>query len=160
MNDNKRTLRAEAPEDLHYNWDMLRLPPDTNFPVPSTEAVQHMASTLLSKVASLQGRDNHDAKFVLAMTSLWQDLSKDDRNFVFQRLNLISILTAPLLQAPMTTTFLQEWCQKHTSQYIDSREGVSSHRIKANNSNHSHNNHSNQQGVAGTEEVAVKIKNC
>lgn len=82
----------EAPEDPNYNWEMLRVPSTTSFPVPSTGAVQRMASGLLSKLGSLQGRDNHDARFVLQMTSLWPDLDEEDRKFVFQRLNLYSIV--------------------------------------------------------------------
>lgn len=78
----------DQPEDPNYQWNALRVATTTNFPVPSTGAVQRMASSLLSKLSSLQGRDNHDARFVLQMTSLWPDMDEDDRRFVFQRLNL------------------------------------------------------------------------
>lgn len=84
----------DQPEDPNLNWNALRVTTTTNFPVPSTGAAQRMASSLLSKLGSLQGRDNHDARFVLQMTSLWPDMDEDDRKFVFQRLNLYAIVAS------------------------------------------------------------------
>lgn len=81
-------------EDPNFNWNGLRVPTTTNFPVPNTGAVQRMASSLLSKLHTLQGRDNHDARFVLQMTSLWPDMDEEDRKFVFQRLNLYAIVAS------------------------------------------------------------------
>lgn len=83
---------ADQPEDPNFNWNALRVASTTNFPVPSTGSVQRMASSLLSKLSSLQGRDNHDARFVLQMTSLWPDMDDEDKKFVFQRLNLYAIV--------------------------------------------------------------------
>lgn len=104
-------LPIDTPEDPKYNWDVLRALADTSFPVPPTWTVQRMASTLLSKLSTLQGRDNHDAKFALQMTSMWPDLSDEDKKCVFQRLNIYSIVglrpseRAPLQPQPQITTY-------------------------------------------------------
>lgn len=87
-------VQPEVQEDPNYNWEILRVPADTSFPVPSTGTVQRMASTLLSKLSTLQGEDNHDEKFALQMTSMWPDLSDEDKHLVFQRLNIYSIVAA------------------------------------------------------------------
>lgn len=56
--------------------------------------VQWMASSLLSKIPNLQGKDMPDAKFVHQMVSLWPNLADEDKHFIFKRLNLFVIVAA------------------------------------------------------------------
>lgn len=60
---------VEVPEDPNFNWNLLKLPAETNFPVPCTSLVQHIAADLLARLPSLVARDQHDARFVLAVIS-------------------------------------------------------------------------------------------
>lgn len=85
---------ADPPEDPHFMWERLALPPETNFTVPSTDMIQRMATSLFAKVPLLSGRDQQEARFVLQVVSTWPDLSLDDRHWVFQRLNVYCIVTA------------------------------------------------------------------
>lgn len=85
---------ADPPEDPHFIWDRLALPLETNFAVPSTGMVQHMATSLFAKVPTLTGLDQHEARFVLQVVSLWPDLTPDDRQWVFQSLNVYCIVAA------------------------------------------------------------------
>lgn len=75
-------------------WERLALPSETNFVVPSNGMVQHMATSLFARVPTLQGRDQHEARFVLQVVSLWPDLTAADRQWVFQRLNVYCIVAA------------------------------------------------------------------
>lgn len=86
--------QADPPEDPHFQWDRLVLPTETNFTVPSTGMIQKMATSLFARVPLLTGRDQHEARFVLQVTSLWPDLSPDERHWVFQRLNVYCIVAA------------------------------------------------------------------
>lgn len=70
---------ADPPEDPNFMWDRLALPSETNFVVPSTGMIQHMATSLFARVPTLQGRDQHEARFVLQVVSLWPDLTAADR---------------------------------------------------------------------------------
>lgn len=56
--------------------------------------VQRMATSLFAKVPLLTGRDQHEADFVLQMVILWPDLSDEDKQWVFQRLNVYCIVAA------------------------------------------------------------------
>lgn len=56
--------------------------------------VQRMATSLFAKVPLLTGRDQHEAHFVLQMAILWPDLSDDDKQWVFQQLNVYCIIAA------------------------------------------------------------------
>lgn len=85
---------ADPPEDPNFVWERLTLPSETNFTVPSTGMVQHMATSLFARVPTLTGRDQHKARFVLQVVSLWPDLTPADRQWVFQRLNVYSIVAA------------------------------------------------------------------
>lgn len=81
-----------VPEDLAFNWDLLMVPSDTNFPVPCIGKVQQIAAGLLNRLPFLRGRDLHDARFVLQMTGMWKDLQDEDRKRIFQRLNVYAIV--------------------------------------------------------------------
>lgn len=50
---------AEPPEDPDFDWSRLVLPPETSFQVPGNGQVQRMASSLLARVPTLAGRDQH-----------------------------------------------------------------------------------------------------
>lgn len=53
-----------------------------------------MATLLFAKVPLLQGRDQHEARFVLQVISMCPDLSPEDRQWAFQRLNVYCIVAA------------------------------------------------------------------
>lgn len=65
---------AETPPDPNFAWDRLCLPSETNFRVPGEGMVQRMATSLFAKLPTLSGRDQHEARFILQVTSLWPDL--------------------------------------------------------------------------------------
>lgn len=46
---------ADPPEDPNFVWERLAMPSETNFVVPSTGMIQHMATSLFSKVPLLTG---------------------------------------------------------------------------------------------------------
>lgn len=71
---------AEPPEDPAFDWGRLVLPPETNFQVPGTGLVQRMATSLFARVPTLAGRDQHEARFVLQVISLWPDLRDEERD--------------------------------------------------------------------------------
>lgn len=83
---------AEPPEDPDFDWSRLVLPPETSFQVPGNGKIQRMASTLLARVPTLAGRDQHEARFVLQVVSLWPDLHEEERFWAFQRLNVYCIV--------------------------------------------------------------------
>lgn len=56
--------------------------------------VQRMASSLYARVPTLAVRDQHEARFVLQVISLWPDLREDERAWAFQRLNVYCIVAA------------------------------------------------------------------
>lgn len=56
--------------------------------------MQQMASSLFARVPTLAGRDQHEARFVLQVISLWPDLRDDGRTWAFQRLNVYCIEAA------------------------------------------------------------------
>lgn len=85
---------ADPPEDPHFMWERLALPPETNFTVPSTGMIQRMAKSLFAKVPLLSGSDQYEARFVLQVVSMWPDLSQDDKHWVFQPLNVYCIVAA------------------------------------------------------------------
>lgn len=85
---------AEPPEDPDLDWSRLVLPPETSFQVPGNGQVQRMASSLLARVPTLAGRDQHEARFVLQVVSLWPDLLEEERFWAFQRLNVYCIVAA------------------------------------------------------------------
>lgn len=85
---------AEPPEDPSFHWSRLVLPPETSLQVPGNGQVQRMVSSLLARFSILAGRDQHEAKFVLQVVSLWPDLHKEERFWAFQRLNVYCIVAA------------------------------------------------------------------
>lgn len=85
---------ANPPEDPNFQWERLVLPSKTSFTAPSNGMVQKMATSLFARVPLLSERDQHEARFVLQVTSLWPDLSADERHWVFQRLNVYCIVAA------------------------------------------------------------------
>lgn len=85
---------AEPPADPNFNWSRLVLPPETNFQVPGDGLVQRMATSLFARVPTLVGRDQHEARFVLQVISLWPDLQDEERMWAFQRLNVYCIVAA------------------------------------------------------------------
>lgn len=84
------------PADPNFNWGRLVLPPETNFQVSGDGQVQRMASSLFARVPTIAGRDQHEARFVLQVVSLWPDLLANDeeRHWNFQRLNVYCIVAA------------------------------------------------------------------
>lgn len=98
---------AEPAADPHFQWDRLRLPSETNFKVPGDGRIQWIASSLFTKLPLLTGQDQHEARFILQVTSLWPDLADKDRAWVFQRLNVYCIVAAlgwPAATASLTAT--------------------------------------------------------
>lgn len=85
---------AEPPEDPDFDWTRVVLPPETSFQVPGNGQVQRMAASLLARVPTLAGRDQHEARFVLKVVSFWPDLQDEERFWVFQRLNVYCIVAA------------------------------------------------------------------
>lgn len=61
---------ADPPEDPNFLWERLAMASETNFVVPSTGMVQQMVTSLFSKIPTLTGRDQHEARFVLQVVSL------------------------------------------------------------------------------------------
>lgn len=86
--------QAEPPADPNFDWSRLVLPAETNFQDPRDGQVQRMASSLFARVPTLAGRDQHEARFVLQVTSLWPDLQDEERAWAFQRLNVYCIVAA------------------------------------------------------------------
>lgn len=76
------------------NWDLLRLPAETRFPVPGTGAVQIIAAYLLTRLPTMAARDHYDTRFALTMAADWLDLDDGGRDLVFQRLNLYAIVAS------------------------------------------------------------------
>lgn len=85
---------AEPPEDPDFDWSRLVMLPETSFQVPGTGQVQRMASSLIARVPTMAGRDQHEARFVLQVVSLWPDLHEEERFWAFQRLNVYCIVAA------------------------------------------------------------------
>lgn len=84
----------DPPADPAFQWNRLQLPSETYFPVPGDGAVQRMATSLFTKLPTLTGRDQHEARFVLLVVSMWPDLADDDRRWVYQRLNVYCIVAS------------------------------------------------------------------
>lgn len=98
---------AEPPADPNFDWSRLVLPAETSFQVPGDGQVQRMASSLFARVPTLAGRDQHEARFVLQVISLWPDLHDEERAWAFQRLNVYCIvvwLSWPAATAACATT--------------------------------------------------------
>lgn len=91
-NQPQQAHQADIPEDPNFNLALFKLPAETRVPVPCTGIVQRIAAYLLARLPSLAARDQHDARFVLAVVSDWQDLDDEMRNIVFQRLNIYTIV--------------------------------------------------------------------
>lgn len=72
---------AEPLPDPHFDWARLYLPSETNFRVPGEGMIQRMATSLFSKLPTLTGRDQHEARFILQVTSLWPDLNDEDYGY-------------------------------------------------------------------------------
>lgn len=85
---------AEPPADPLFQWDRLALHSETAVRLPGDGMVLRMATSLFAKVPLLTGRDQYEAHFVLQMVILWLDLSDDDEQWVFQRLNVYCIVAA------------------------------------------------------------------
>lgn len=85
---------AEPPEDPDFDWSRFVMPPETSFQVPGNGQVQRMASSLMARIPNLADRDQHEARFVLQVISLWPDLHEEERFWAFQRLNVYCIVAA------------------------------------------------------------------
>lgn len=97
----------EPAADPHFQWDRLRLPSEINFKVPGDGRIQRIAYFLFTKLPLLTGRDQHEARFILQVTSLWPDLADEDRAWVVQRVNVYCIVAAlgwPAATASSTAT--------------------------------------------------------
>lgn len=93
--------------DPNFNWNLMALPAETNFPLPCESKVQEIAAGLLARIPFMQGRDLYDAKFMLRFLSMWPDLTDADRKDIFQRLNVYAIVAnvgwpTPLQPARLT----------------------------------------------------------
>lgn len=84
------------PEDVNFNWNVLRSPLETPFPLPPTGTVQRIVAGLFAKIQSngLSGRDLHEARFAVDMMADWEDMDDNLRTRVFQRVNLYAIVAA------------------------------------------------------------------
>lgn len=79
---------ADLPPDPNFDWAR------SNFQVPGEGQIQRMASQLFARVPTLAGRDQHEARFVLQVISLWPEMTDDERHWAFQRLNVYCIVAA------------------------------------------------------------------
>lgn len=52
---------SEYAADPNFNWELLRTPAETRFPVPGLGSVQHIAADLLARLPTMAARDQHDA---------------------------------------------------------------------------------------------------
>lgn len=84
----------DPPADPAFVWGRLSLPSETNFPVPGDGTIQRMSTSLFTKIPTLTGRDQHEAKFVLQVVSMWPDPSDDGRHWAYQRLNVYCIVAS------------------------------------------------------------------
>lgn len=79
---------AEPPADPHFQWSRRR--PTSKFQV----MVQLMATSLFAKLPLLTGRNQHEARYVIQVTSMWSDLLEENWIWAFQRLNVYCIVAA------------------------------------------------------------------
>lgn len=91
-NQTQQAQLADVPEDPNFDCVLLKLPAETKFPVPGTGIAQRIAADLLARLPTLAARDQHDARFVLAVISDWDDLDDEMRNIAFQSLNIYTIV--------------------------------------------------------------------
>lgn len=75
-----------------FNWNLLRLPAETNFQVPRTWSVQRVASDLLTRLPTMAANDQYDVRFALVKAADWPELGEEGRHAVSQRLNLHAIV--------------------------------------------------------------------
>lgn len=76
----------DIPMDPTWNWQALSaFPSDTNFPVPCDGQVAKHLQLIVTSLAAMSARDQHEAKFVLKMAADWPDLEKDLKFAVWQR---------------------------------------------------------------------------
>lgn len=85
---------VEPIADPNFDRSRLSLPPETSSQVPGDGQVQRMASSLFTRIPTLAGRDQHEARFVLQVMSLWPDLDAEEKKWAFQRLNVYCIVAA------------------------------------------------------------------
>lgn len=64
-------------EDPNFNWVLLKLPTETKFTLPGTGVVQRIAVDLIARLPTMAARDQHDARFVLAIVSNWTGLDDE-----------------------------------------------------------------------------------
>lgn len=84
----------DVPDDPNFDWNRLRLPSTTSFPVPCTGRVQRMANELLARLPAMAGRDQKEATFVLNMTADWPTLDEEGKSVIYQRLYLYALVAA------------------------------------------------------------------
>lgn len=80
-----RPPAADIAEDPDFNWFALRSPLEATFPLPNTVVVQRIAAGLFAKLQAglITGRDQHEARFALDMSSDWEDMDVELRTRVF-----------------------------------------------------------------------------
>lgn len=88
------TSAAAGPSRASAGSLRLCLPSENNFRVPGEGMIQRMATSLFAKLPLLTGRDHHEARFILQVTSIWPDLNDEDRVWAFQRFNEYCIVAA------------------------------------------------------------------
>lgn len=84
----------DVPDDPIFDWNHLRLPSTTSFPVPCTGRVQRMAGELLARLPTLAGLYQKEATFVLNMTADWPMLDEEGKSVIYQRLYLYALVAA------------------------------------------------------------------
>lgn len=85
-------LPPDIPADPHFNWSALKFPSNTNFPVPCEGQVQLHLKVIATKLATMNWRDQHEAKFVLAMGASWPNLDDEGRSVVWQRIYIYALV--------------------------------------------------------------------
>lgn len=101
------------------------------------------------------GQDQHEARFVLQVVSLWPDLSDEERHWTFQRLNVYCIVaalgwtaaTAACASSTATTDFVlpPDVCSSylhHKNRTTTTEENRASRNNNSNSSNSSQPNNS------------------
>lgn len=79
-NNQPQVPQPDVPEDPDYDWNRLRLPMATSFPVPCNGRVQRMASELLARLAC---RDQKEVTFVFNMAADWPGFDDEGRPVVY-----------------------------------------------------------------------------
>ncbi|KAG8272559.1 hypothetical protein J6590_039268 [Homalodisca vitripennis] len=102
--------------DQNFDYSCLYLLPDTEIIDIPEDRVQHLASGLRKKLASLHGRDFLDTQFVLAVASEWPRLTYRLRTAVYQRLDFLYLhcVRSPDPPGPVQQPKTYRWQRNHS----------------------------------------------